>query len=111
MIVVGFSGDGIDDKRVAAARKEVAAGDIGGVMFLKTNVASRKAVEAMNAAFRAAAPEGLPPFITLDQEGGLAGTPRQFRWLQGSRRRRDDREELYARAVARRVRRTCQRRA
>ena len=71
MIVVGFVGDGVDDKGVAAVREEVAAGDIGGVMYLKTNVASRKAVQAMNAAFHEAAPAGLPPFITLDQEGGL----------------------------------------
>jgi beta-N-acetylhexosaminidase len=38
-------------------------------MYLKTNVASLRAVRAMNAAFRAASP-GLPPFLTLDQEGG-----------------------------------------
>lgn len=71
MIIVGFVGDSVDDKGVAALRAEVAAGDIGGVMYLKTNVAGRKSVEAMNAAFRDAAPAGLPPFITLDQEGGL----------------------------------------
>ncbi|MDB5539927.1 MAG: hypothetical protein JWQ89_1654 [Devosia sp.] len=70
MIVVGFTGDSVDDKSVVALRKEVAAGEIGGVMYLKTNVASRKAVQAMNAAFREASPK-LPPFITLDQEGGL----------------------------------------
>lgn len=71
MIVVGFVGTSADAKGVAALRAEVAAGDIGGVMYLKTNVASREAVEAMNTAFREAAPAGLPPFITLDQEGGL----------------------------------------
>jgi beta-N-acetylhexosaminidase len=38
-------------------------------MYLKTNVKSLKAVQAMNAAFRSASPE-LPPFLTLDQEGG-----------------------------------------
>lgn len=70
MIVVGFTGDSVDDKSVVALRKEVADGDIGGVMYLKTNVANRKAVQAMNAAFREASPT-LPPFITLDQEGGL----------------------------------------
>ncbi len=70
MIVVGFTGTDASDKSVVALRKEIAAGDIGGVMFLKTNVKSRAAVEAMNAAFREASP-GLPPFITLDQEGGL----------------------------------------
>ncbi len=70
MIVIGFAGDGPDDKSVVALTKEIEAGDIGGVMFLKTNVASRKAVVAMNEAFRAASPD-LRPFITVDQEGGL----------------------------------------
>ena len=70
MIIVGFAGDSVNDKGVAAAREEIASGGIGGVMFLKTNVASRANVEAMNEAFRDAAPAGLPPFITLDQEGG-----------------------------------------
>ena len=69
MIVVGFVGDSAGDASVRALRAEIASGDIGGVMFLKTNVASLAAVEAMNKAFQAAAPE-LPPFITLDQEGG-----------------------------------------
>jgi beta-N-acetylhexosaminidase len=70
MIVVGFAGDSINDQGVVAVREEIASGGIGGVMFLKVNVASKANVEAMNEAFRAAAPEGLPPFITLDQEGG-----------------------------------------
>jgi beta-N-acetylhexosaminidase len=69
MIVVGFTGDSEGDKGVKAAREEIAAGTLGGVMYLKTNVASLKAVKAMNEAFRAASPN-LPPFITLDQEGG-----------------------------------------
>ncbi|MBN9309401.1 glycoside hydrolase family 3 N-terminal domain-containing protein [Devosia sp.] len=71
MIIVGFAGDSVDDKGVAAVRKQVSDGTIGGVMYLKTNVASRSAVAAMNDAFRKAAPADLPPFITLDQEGGL----------------------------------------
>lgn len=70
MIVVGFVGDSADDESVAAVRAEIASGDIGGVMYLKTNVASRSAVIAMNEAFRAASPD-LKPFITLDQEGGV----------------------------------------
>ncbi len=69
MIVVGFQGDDAADKSVKALAAEIAAGGIGGVMYLKTNVKSLKAVTAMNAAFRAASP-ALPPFITLDQEGG-----------------------------------------
>ncbi len=69
MIMVGFAGDSASDASVKAVAKEIAAGDLGGVMFLKTNVASKKAVVAMNAAFRAAN-TALPPFISLDQEGG-----------------------------------------
>ncbi len=69
MIVVGFQGDDASDKSVKAITAEIASGDLGGVMYLKPNVKSLKAVKAMNAAFRAASPQ-LPPFITLDQEGG-----------------------------------------
>lgn len=69
MIVVGFQGNDADDASVVALRSELAAGRLGGVMFLKTNVKSLSAVSTMNAAFRAASPD-LLPFITLDQEGG-----------------------------------------
>ncbi|WP_375451945.1 glycoside hydrolase family 3 N-terminal domain-containing protein [uncultured Devosia sp.] len=69
MIVIGFQGDDADDASVRALRDEIADGHLGGVMYLKTNVKSLDAVGAMNAAFKAAAPD-LPPFITLDQEGG-----------------------------------------
>jgi beta-N-acetylhexosaminidase len=69
MVVVGFQGDGPNDRSVAALREDVADGTIGGVMYLRTNVASLDAVSAMNAAFLEARPD-LPPFITLDQEGG-----------------------------------------
>lgn len=69
MIVVGFQGDSAEDRSVVAMRDALAAGRIGGVMYLKINVASLDAVREMNAAFRAASPD-LVPFITLDQEGG-----------------------------------------
>jgi beta-N-acetylhexosaminidase len=69
MIIVGFQGDEAGDKSVKALAGELAAGDVGGVMYLKANVKSLAAVGEMNAAFRAASPD-LPPFITLDQEGG-----------------------------------------
>ena len=71
MIVVGFQGNAVDDASVVRLREEIAAGQLGGVMYLKTNVASLSRVRAMNEAFLAAAPEGLPPFITVDQEGGF----------------------------------------
>ncbi len=70
MIIVGFHGDDVGDASVKAIRDEIAAGELGGIMYLKPNVKSLKAVQAMNAAFKAAAPADLPPFLTLDQEGG-----------------------------------------
>lgn len=69
MIIIGFKGDGVGDKSVVAIRKAVAEGRIGGLMYLRTNVASLSAVRAMNEAFKEASPN-LPPFLTLDQEGG-----------------------------------------
>ena len=69
MIVVGFEGDGPGDAGVKAVSAELAAGRLGGVMYLKKNVASLATVRDMNGMFRAASPD-LPPFITLDQEGG-----------------------------------------
>ena len=69
MIVLGFKGNEADDPAVIKLREEIAAGRLGGVMLLKTNVKSLDAVTKMNAAFRAASPE-LLPFITVDQEGG-----------------------------------------
>jgi len=69
MIVVGFQGDSVDDPAIKALRDDLAAGRLGGVMYLKTNVKSLDAVASMNEAFRASS-AALLPFITLDQEGG-----------------------------------------
>jgi beta-N-acetylhexosaminidase len=69
MIIVGFQGNTAGSPSVKALAAKIAAGKLGGVMYLKTNVKSLGAVKEMNAAFRAASPD-LPPFITLDQEGG-----------------------------------------
>ena len=44
MIIVGFAGDTASAPQVNALRQEIAAGGIGGVMFLKTNVKSLAAV-------------------------------------------------------------------
>jgi beta-N-acetylhexosaminidase len=69
MIIVGFTGDSVQDPSVARVRDQIAAGTLGGVMYLKPNVASLGAVKRINAAFWAASP-ALPPFLALDQEGG-----------------------------------------
>jgi beta-N-acetylhexosaminidase len=70
MIVVGFGGSDVSDASVKNLTAEIASSGIGGVMYLKVNVKSRAAVVAMNKTFIDAAPGGLKPFITLDQEGG-----------------------------------------
>jgi beta-N-acetylhexosaminidase len=72
MILVGFGGDSASDKSVDAVAGEIGNGVIGGVIFLKPNVASLEAVKQINAKLLAAAREGglPPPFLALDQEGG-----------------------------------------
>jgi len=69
MILVGFEGDSPGDAGVRAIVDDLAAGRLGGVMYLKKNVASLRAVREINALLREAA-TNLPPLITLDQEGG-----------------------------------------
>lgn len=69
MIIVGFEGASADADGVEAAAAELREGRLGGVMYLKKNVTDLPMVREMNALFRAATPD-LPPFITLDQEGG-----------------------------------------
>lgn len=70
MIVSGFSGNDLSDRGVIAVREDLSAGRLGGVMFLKVNVSSAANVIAMTNAFWSAAGD-IPPFITIDQEGGL----------------------------------------
>lgn len=67
MIVVGFAGNSVGE--IAGLRDQIAEGRIGGVMYLKNNVASLDTVREMNKVLRGARPD-LPPFITIDQEGG-----------------------------------------
>lgn len=69
MILVGFSGTSVDSPSVVAVRGAIADGSIGGVMYLSDNVSDRAHVADMNAAFLAAN-QKLPPFISVDEEGG-----------------------------------------
>ncbi|WP_421951576.1 glycoside hydrolase family 3 protein [Pelagibacterium sp.] len=69
MVMVGFRGNAANSAGVRAVREQIARGEIGGVMFLRTNVASLEAVRGINRSLIAARP-WLPPFIALDQEGG-----------------------------------------
>lgn len=71
MIVVGFQGDDANDPWPRELAAMIARGELGGVMYLRSNVASQAAVRAMNRQFLDAAPApALPPLIALDQEGG-----------------------------------------
>lgn len=69
MIIVGFEGASADADGVEAVAEELREGRLGGVMYLKKNVTDLPMVREMNTLFRTATPD-LPPFITLDQEGG-----------------------------------------
>lgn len=69
MVLMGFNGDSQSDAGVRAVRDQIARGEIGGVMYLRTNVASLPRVRAINGSLNTARP-WLPPFIALDQEGG-----------------------------------------
>ena len=69
MILIGFQGNSVDAAGVVAVRADIAAGRIGGVMYLRNNVRSLEVVRNMNSAFLGVA-QGLPPLIALDQEGG-----------------------------------------
>ena len=69
MVLVGFKGNSLDDATIKTLIGEIQQGQIGGVMYLKANVKTLAEVKKMNAAFLAANP-AMPPFISLDQEGG-----------------------------------------
>ena len=68
MIILGFSGDSAET--MDATARLIETGAIGGVIYFKSNVGSLEDVRRMNERFRSASP-GLPPFIAVDQEGGL----------------------------------------
>lgn len=69
MILIGFRGSAPDSPWVQTVLRQVAEGEVGGVMFLGHNVKDKASIEALNAAFRNAN-RTLPPLIAVDQEGG-----------------------------------------
>jgi beta-N-acetylhexosaminidase len=70
MILIGFRGDATGRGWFDDVRSQIHDGKITGVLYLKRNLSDRTTVVAMNRAFAAAAPKGLPPLIAIDQEGG-----------------------------------------
>lgn len=69
MIVVGFVGVSASDPGAAAAIRQIAEGEIGGVMWMGRNVRDRAQVRALNQRFSSAS-GALAPLISVDQEGG-----------------------------------------
>lgn len=70
MILIGFVGDRPSQSGVNRVLEQLEAGEIGGVLYLRRNLKNKQAVQRLNAAFREAAPDALPPLIAIDQEGG-----------------------------------------
>lgn len=70
MLLIGFHGKTPNARDVKRARAHLAAGRIGGVIFMGRNIGSSDQVKALTRSFQAAAPKGKPPFIGVDQEGG-----------------------------------------
>jgi beta-N-acetylhexosaminidase len=69
LLVVGFPGN--DPEPPAAITDALAAGDIGGVILFRRNVADIDQVVRLNAAIHeAGASADAPPFVAVDQEGG-----------------------------------------
>lgn len=70
MFLVGFTGNSTKSPGFRVLKKLVSRGQVGGVLFLKNNVANRSSVKAMTTALKSAAPGNTPLFIAIDQEGG-----------------------------------------
>ena len=69
MIMVGFVGERPEEPWPAKLAAQIAAGEVGGVLFLKRNIADRASVRALTGAFSAAGGD-LPVLLAVDQEGG-----------------------------------------
>lgn len=70
MIMIGFPGDSLQGKFPHRVAQQIREGKVGGVIMLGHNFKTKDDVIALTTLFREAA-NPLPPFIALDQEGGL----------------------------------------
>ena len=66
-LIIGFLGDEPGAQGADAIEADLAAGRIGGVLFLRHNARSREGVLGLARRFRAAAPNA---WLAIDQEGG-----------------------------------------
>jgi beta-N-acetylhexosaminidase len=67
-LILGFLGDTPDAPGADQIEADLAAGRIGGVLFLRHNARSRDGVLGLAQRFRAAAPDA---WLSVDQEGGF----------------------------------------
>ncbi|MCF4098857.1 glycoside hydrolase family 3 N-terminal domain-containing protein [Maritalea mediterranea] len=70
MVMIGFQGDQASGQWHNGIKRLTEQGKIGGVLYLKYNVAAVGTVKQKNADWQAAAPANLPLLIAIDQEGG-----------------------------------------
>lgn len=69
MIMVGYHGKTASSKGVSHVRDLLRDGTIGGVILMQRNISSLKRLKEMTSQFHNAGSR-LPPFISIDQEGG-----------------------------------------
>jgi beta-N-acetylhexosaminidase len=67
LLSVGFDGGRAPDELLARLR----AGEVGGVILFRPNIADPPQVASLVASLRGAAPAAAQPLISIDQEGGL----------------------------------------
>ncbi len=70
MIMIGFQGDQASGQWHNGVKTLAKEGKIGGVLYLKYNVASVDMVKRKNADWQSVVPSALPLLISIDQEGG-----------------------------------------
>lgn len=70
MVMVGFHGTSAKRKTVRNIAKLIKDGTIGGVILMARNVKNKKQLRNLTTLFHEARPK-LPPFISIDQEGGV----------------------------------------
>lgn len=68
MVLVGFVGDKVEDDGFQTVLQQAADGEIGGVIYLRRNIRSLRAVTKLNEVLQSVSQ--LPLFIAIDQEGG-----------------------------------------
>ena len=71
MLMLGFSGTKPTDQGVIDAQNLLAKGQIGGLILMGANLENKKQVATLLRFLSLRAPVGLPPFLAVDQEGGM----------------------------------------